>query len=132
MIALTACTGSATTGVGSGTFSDVHTALDRPGQPGRRPRGQVYFAWLAWVLLASSASWSRSWPTCRRRRPVRSAALGAVVAAAAIAITFFAIKLSSTGSYTEYLKHAHVGFYFAIAGFLLAGIGALIGPKRRY
>jgi hypothetical protein len=59
-------------------------------------------------------------------------ALGGIVGAAGVAFTFLAIDFNVTGaSYGDYIKDARVGFYFAVAGFLLAGIGALIGPQRR-
>jgi hypothetical protein len=61
------------------------------------------------------------------------------VALAALVITFVAIKFfnskagqisSEFSGYGTYLKHARLGFYFALAAFLLAGIGAAIGPRR--
>ena len=130
VISLTALPWFRDFGVGSGSFSDVHTALDRLGSQAAG-LADSYFSWLAWLLAIVSVVVAilANLPS-PASGPLR--ALGAVVAAAAIAISFFAIQLSSTGSYTEYLKHAHIGFYFAIAGFLLVGIGALIGPKRRY
>ena len=89
----------------------------------------AYFSWLAWLLtivtvvvaicanLPSPAS-----------GPLR--ALGAVLAAAAIAFTFLAIRISSVGSYSDYISNASVGFYLAVVGFLVVGAGALVGPKH--
>ncbi len=58
-------------------------------------------------------------------------AIGAILAAISIAVTFFAIRFSDGISYSQYIKNARIGFYFTVIGFLLAGIGALIGPRRR-
>jgi hypothetical protein len=58
-------------------------------------------------------------------------ALGGIVGAAGIAFTFLALDFGAGTSYADTLKGARFGFYFALAGFLLAGIGALIGPQRR-
>lgn len=126
IIALTAVNWVSTSG-NSASFSDVHDALDA-NPAGAAGVASAYFSWLAWLLtivtvivaicanLPSPAS-----------GPLR--ALGAVLAAAAIAFTFLAIRLSSTGSYGDYISNASVGFYLAVVGFLVVGAGALVGPK---
>lgn len=113
--------------LGSAHFSDIHDLTDHISSA--TGLGKAYFGWLAWVLLAvaviaaiiallpSSASGAFR-------------ALGALAGVAGIAITFIAIKFSDNESYSQFLKHAHIGFYLAVAGFLLVTIGALMGPSR--
>lgn len=113
----------------SSSFSDIHDRLaaDSTGATGV---ADTYFSWLGWVLVIAVVviAIAASLPT-PASGPLR--ALGAIVAAAAIALTFFAIQLSDGVAYSSFIKHASVGFYLAIGGFLLAGIGALTGPSRR-
>jgi hypothetical protein len=109
-------------------FSDIHTLVkDNPGAKGL---ATAYFSWLGWVLVIATVviAIAATLPS-PAAGPLR--ALGAILAAAAIAFTFFAIQLSDGQAYTQYLKHVSIGFYFALGGFLLAGIGALCGPQRR-
>lgn len=109
-------------------FSDLHKITNTTFGAGV---AKAYFGWLGWVLLAVTVILALA-----ANVPSAAAAalrpLGAVVALVSIGLTFWAIKLSSAGTpgYSEYLKHARVGFYLAVAGFLIAGIGALIGPHR--
>jgi hypothetical protein len=114
---------------GPSTFGDLHDALS-PKPPGAAGLAATYFSWLAWVLLivVVLVAIAATLPT-PASGPLR--ALGAIIAAAAIALTFFAIQLSSGVAYSSFIKHASIGFYLAIAGFLLAGIGALAGPSNR-
>jgi hypothetical protein len=113
---------------GNGTFSDIRSSLsDNANANGF---AKVYFGWLGWValIIVVVAGVLASFPTpalriCR--------IIGIVVGIAMSGLTFLAIDFSgnSTG-YSDYLKNAQIGFYFAVAGFLLAGIGAGIGPRR--
>ena len=114
---------------GDSHFGDIHNVLDAsPNQANGLPK--AYFGWLGWVLLIAVVvlAIAANLPSAASG-PLR--VLGAVLAAAAIAITFFAIQLTDAPSYTQVLKHVRVGFYLALAGFLLAGIGALVGPSTR-
>lgn len=89
----------------------------------------AYFGWLAWlfliVVVIAGVLASVPSPALRAFRIV-----GAVVGFAAAGLTFLAIKLGDGLSYTEILKNASIGFYFAVVGFVVAGIGAAIGPRR--
>jgi hypothetical protein len=116
-------------GGGPTTFGDIKDSLDANSN-GATGLAQAYFSWLGWTLLVLVVliAIAASLPS-PASGPLR--ALGAVLAAAAIALTFFAIQIFDGTSYSEYLKHASIGFYLAIAGFLLAGIGALCGPSNR-
>jgi hypothetical protein len=115
-------------GGASASFSDISSTLDNSGAASGP--ASAYFGWLAWTLaiVGVVVAVAANLPS-PASGPLR--ALGAVLAAAAIAFTFLAIRLTSTGSsYTFYLSHTNVGFYLALGGFLILGIGALIGPKR--
>ncbi|MDT4943700.1 MAG: hypothetical protein QOH14_433 [Pseudonocardiales bacterium] len=122
-------------------FSNVHdvlNVLDRFGHVAARP-AQLYFGWLGWALLAAVLVLAVLAVVPSPLSAV-SRLLGFLVAVAGIVMTFLAIKLTkgtlaleanTRGSYGEWLKHARIGFYLAVAGFLLAGIGAAFGPRRR-
>jgi hypothetical protein len=114
---------------GSISFSDIHDRLSQDSS-GATGVADTYFSWLGWVLVVAVVviAIAASLPT-PASGPLR--AFGAIVAAAAIALTFFAIQLSDGVAYSSFIKHASIGFYLAIGGFLLAGIGALCGPSRR-
>ena len=110
------------------TFSDINTSLGNDSNA--NGFAKVYFGWLGWtaLIVVVVAGVLASFPTpalriCR--------IIGIVVGIAMAGLTFLAIDFSgdSTG-YSNYLKHAQIGFYFAVAGFLIAGIGAGVGPRR--
>ena len=116
-------------GVNGGTFRDVHDALKAAGGHAQG-FAHAYFGWLAFVFLALVvvAGVLASVPTSALRI---FRIIGVVVGLAAAGLTFLAIQLTDNGpSYLDYLKHARLGFYFAVIGFLLAGIGAAIGPRH--
>ena len=125
IIAFTALNWGKTDGT---SFSNLHRALDRV--TGLSGLSTAYFGWLAWtltiVLIVVGIAANLPSPASG---PLR--ALGGIVGAAGIAFTFLAINFGGGISYGETLKGARFGFWFAVAGFLLAGIGALIGPQRR-
>ena len=113
--------------------NDLHTGV-----------GPSYFSWLGWLLfgvavvLAVLAVLPNTGARIGRL-------LGPLVALVAIGLTFWAIDLvritgalkdqiaqagQKVPSYGDYLSHANIGFWFAVGGFLLLGIGALLGPRR--
>lgn len=127
IIALTAVTWFKQAGV-SATFSDLSSTLDS--NSNASGIASTYYGWLAWTLavvgLVVAVAANLPSPASG---PLR--ALGAVLAAAAIAVSFLAVQLTSPGvAYWDYFKHLNIGFYLALLGFLLMGIGSLIGPKR--
>lgn len=118
-----------TSSSGSSTFGDLGKSLDV--NSASTGLANNYFGWLGWLLAIAVVLVA---VLANLPSPVSGPlqALGAVGAAAGIAVTFFAINLYANGvPYTDYLKHARLGFYFALAGFALAGIGALVGPSQR-
>jgi hypothetical protein len=109
-------------------FSELHDGATS-GDAGDTWIFKAYFNWLGWALLAVVivVALAANLPT-----PVSPAlrGLGALVGLAGAAVTFWAIKIPDVG-YSDVLKETRLGFYFAAGGFLIAGIGAVIGPQRR-
>jgi hypothetical protein len=112
------------------SFSDLHALFKNANSDQEAGLADAYFSWLGWIMLivVVVVGIAATLPT-PASGPLR--ALGAIIAAAAIAVTFFSIQLSSGVAYSSFIKHASVGFYLALGGFLLAGIGALTGPSNR-
>jgi hypothetical protein len=114
---------------GDSKFSDLHDGV-KANSAAATGVAKTYFSWLGWVLLIATVviAIAATLPS-PASGPLR--ALGAVLAAAAIALTFFAVQLTDGAAYTTFLKHTSIGFFLALGGFLLAGIGALCGPSNR-
>jgi hypothetical protein len=122
-------------GGGHSHFNDVRKLVtSEQAKPFATGLAKVFYGWLAWVLLAVVivvALIAASPNIGRTFRPI-----GAILAAASIAVTFLAVKFLKSGanskidSYGQYLKHARVGFWMLVAAFLLAGIAAAIGARR--
>lgn len=118
------------------TFSELHKLLGQLDAVAQYP-ARLYFGWLGWGLLAAAALTSSAAALPMPGAPFRM--IGALVSTAAIVMTFIAIDLfknidafiGTHQGYSTYLKHAQVGFYCAVGGFLLLGVGAVIGPSRR-
>jgi hypothetical protein len=114
-------------------FHEVHKVLQLP-ELKRHATGiaSAYFSWLAWALLVAAllAAWVAAVPTLGRAFRVVAPAVCVV----AIGLTLAAIRLfsgvSDFGSYWDALKNARIGFYLALAGFLVIGLGGAIGTRR--
>lgn len=108
------------------SFSDLHDAADRSGFAGF---ASAYFSYLAWLFLIITvlAAVGSSFPS-PAVRALRI--IGVVVGVAAAGLSFLAIRLSDGADYSQFIKHASVGFYLAVIAFLLAAVGAAIGPSR--
>lgn len=110
-------------------FQDVHHLVNA--LPRATKVADAYFGWLAWLLLAVAVICAVAGCVPSPASAV-ARALGVVVSLAAIALTFWAIKFSDDGAnYSEFLKHARVGFYLALGAFVLTALGAGTGPSRR-
>ncbi len=111
-------------GTASLSFSDISDRSDS-----LTGFASAYFGWLAWlfliVVVVAGVLASVPSPALRAFRIV-----GVVVGLAAAGLTFLAIKLGDGPSYTDFLKNTSIGFYFAVVGFVVAGIGAAIGPHK--
>lgn len=107
------------------SFSEIgNSNLSASGLP------NAYFGWLGWACLVVTviAGILASVPTPAVRI---FRIIGIVVGIAGAGLTFLAIDFSGGNTaYSQYIKNAQFGFYLAVGGFLLAGIGAGIGPRR--
>jgi hypothetical protein len=129
IISLTAVRWFSDVGPGnSGKFPNIHNLIkllhtDATGI------GKAYFNWLAWTLVIAAAALAllANLPT-----PASSGLrmLGALVGLAGIGLTFWGIDFAHGESYSQFLKHARIGFYLMLGAFLLTTIGSLIGPRR--
>jgi hypothetical protein len=126
-------------GTGPSKFSDVRDVVtNAQTKPYAASVAKVYFGWLAWVLLAVVVIAAVLAAIPSVSAPFR--AVGVLAAVGSIVLTFIAVKFfnskaaqisSEFRGYSTYLKHARVGFWMAVAAFLIAGIGAAIGAQRR-
>jgi hypothetical protein len=103
--------------------------INAVGGTGVNGLSKAYFGWLGWVLLAvvGVIALAANLPT-----PVSPGLriLGLVLGLGGAVVTLFAIKIGSNDSFSYDLKHGGVGYWVAIAGFVVTGIGAVIGPQR--
>ena len=88
-----------------------------------------YFGWFAWTfaIVAVLAAVGSSFPS-PALRALR--VIGVVTAFSAAGLSFLALQVNVAQSYTTWLKDARAGFYLAVIGFVLVGIGAAIGPRK--
>jgi hypothetical protein len=105
-------------------FSDLHDLVSH----GSPTLSRLYFDWLGWTLLAAVVVFGVLGNLAIRSHPLWRV-LGIMAGLAGAACTFFAIYGNGT-SLSDVAKYGAVGFWLAIAGFLLAAIGAVIGPRR--
>jgi len=118
--------------IGDSKFSDVHDIVKQGGDRAAVV-AKAYFGWLAWVLLAVAvvAAIIACLPS-----PAAPAlrVVGALVAVAGIVLTILALKINKHGSpsFSEWFKHAAKApsLYLVLGGFVLIGVGALMGPRR--
>lgn len=116
-----------TGGNGNASFGDISDIIGN--NSAAKGFASAYFGWLAWlfliVVVIAGVLSSVPSPAMRIFRII-----GVVVGFAAAGLSFLAVQLSDSGSYLDYLKDARIGFYFAVVGFVVAGIGAAIGPRH--
>ena len=112
---------------GRPSASATCTTSPRPARSATSARS--YFGWLAWVffIVAVVAVILAAFPSPALRA---FRAIGVVVGVAAAGLAFLAIKPSGGAGYGHILGDSSVGFWLAVAGFLLAAIGAGIGAQR--
>jgi hypothetical protein len=119
-------------------FSDFHKQLDGPGAPGFP---KMYFGWLGWALLALVII-----AAVLANLPIGPAAavmriLAPVLGIVGAAVTLLALNnfwdkykdlLAQSGQPADVglFKHSAIGLYMALAGFVIAGIAGVFGPKR--
>jgi hypothetical protein len=105
-------------------FSDLHDLVSHDSPTLSR----LYFDWLGWTLLAAVLVLGVLGNLAIRSHPLWRV-LGILVGLAGAACTFFAIYGNGT-SLSDVVNYGSIGFWLAIGGFLLAAIGAVIGPRR--
>lgn len=109
-------------------FSDLHRATKDAGQA----LPKAYFSWLAWVMLivVVLVALLANMPLGGSVNVLR--ALGLLLGLGAIAITIFALRANADWKpfFKAVKRDADIGLWLTLAGFLLVGIGALIGPKK--
>jgi hypothetical protein len=94
------------------------------------PVAKAYFTWLAWVLLIVAAVCAVLAATPAISAPFR--VITPLVAVAGIALTFIAIDIFAGPGYSTWIKSARPGFYLAVIGFLLVGVGSALGTNREH
>ena len=89
----------------------------------------TYFSWFAWTALVVTviAAVGSSFPS-PAVRALRI--IGVVIGVATAGLSFLAVRVDDNGVYTDYIKHARAGFYLLVIAYLLAAIGAGIGPSK--
>jgi hypothetical protein len=117
-------------GRGNSHLGDVHDVVNRAHRFGLDTGiAKLYYSWLAWVLLGLAVVVA---VLANIPGPASGAlrGLGVLVGLAGIGVTFWAVQFAHGQAYTEFLKHARVGFYLTLGAFLLTAIGAAVGPRR--
>ena len=138
---------------GSSTFSKIHNELDDvKRQLGLLPSGvtksihygiaPAYFSWLGWTLLLGGVALALIGASPVSGFSEAGRTLGVLAGIAGVGATFGAIYLfrfdaglanqlnTTQPGYLDYLKHASVGFFLAVGGFVLVAVGAAMGPNR--
>ncbi|MEO8889224.1 MAG: hypothetical protein ABI301_02340 [Jatrophihabitantaceae bacterium] len=120
--------------VGKITFSELRHNLDRFPAQGRPSASVAYFGGLAWALLIALiiVAFAANLPI-RASNGLRL--LGLFLGLAGAALTYYTLSryaqathdLFGTGSGA--LDNASLGIWCALGGYLLAGIGAALGPR---
>jgi hypothetical protein len=115
---------------GHAHFSDIHKLIDNSIGPNATGFGKAYFSWVAWALLAVAVVFAiiANLPT-----PGASAfrALGAVASLAGIGLSFWGIDFAHHTGYSDFIKHATVGFYVFLGAFVLTLVGSVIPAPIR-
>jgi hypothetical protein len=132
------------------TFHDIHNTLDGlETKLAHSPFGgfidlgfsPTFFGWLGWALLAVAVVGAALAVSPLGTGAVRVA--GAFAGAVGAGLTAWNLQLfrvnADVGSrsarvpdgYLDWLKHTSFGAWAALAGFLLLGVAAAIGPRRR-
>jgi hypothetical protein len=138
---------------GNAHFSDIHDHLgtikaESQGLAEPTWIASAYFGWLGWLLLALTIVLAILANLPARGLSGLGRGLGLLAALVGIGLTFWAIKLltltsaasqlpgaersqiDAFDSYSYYWNHVGIGFWLAVAGFVVAGVGAAIGARR--
>lgn len=110
---------------GSVKLQDIVYALDNVS--GAKALPKAYFGWLMWVLLAlaGAAAMFGNVPSpastlCRVASPVL----------AVLAVVLACVSLSQLIEGRSIFDHAAAGLWLVLAGFVVIGVGGVLGPRR--
>jgi len=115
------------------TFGNLRASID---QFGGARAAEVYFDWLAWVLLIAVILLGAVANVESRLTDLARIA-GFVVGAAGIAVTYYALlqysdaQADAGAARHNPLFNASWGLMTVLLGYALAAIGAVLGPRRR-
>jgi hypothetical protein len=116
---------------GDSTFAQISARLHVMG-PYASGLAIAYFNWLGWVAfgVVLAVAVLAALPTAH---PAVLRVAGLLLGVAAAALTIWSVKLSATSvpSLGDTLSSQRAGFYAAVVGFVLMGVGAALGPSRR-
>lgn len=116
-------------------FSDIHKDLNAAGSVAPA-LPKAYFGWLAWVLLALVLI-----AAVLANLPIGSSALIFRILAPIIGLVGVLLTLLALNSYFDkakdvgatdvgIFKHSAIGLYLTLAGFVIAGVAGVFGPRR--
>jgi hypothetical protein len=119
--------------VGKITFSALHHNLTSFPEQGRPAASVAYFGWLAWVLLLVLivVAFGANLPN-KASDGLRL--LGFFLGLVGIAVTYYTLSRYAEATHDLFgtssgaLDSADLGIWAALGGYLLAGIGAALGP----
>lgn len=114
--------------------NDLRKSLDRSGAPGFP---KAYFSWLGWALLVlvviaavlASLPIGPSAVIFRTVAPVLGV-VGIVITLLALNNYWDKAQDANPGLDLGLVKHSAVGLYVTLAGFLIAGVAGVFGPRR--
>jgi hypothetical protein len=114
-------------------FAELHHNLDRFPAAGRPAASVAYFSWLAWVLLIALivVALAANLPG-KASDTLRM--VGFFLGLVGVAFTYYTLSRYTEathdlfGTSSSALNNADVGIWCALGGYLLAGVGAALGP----
>lgn len=119
--------------IGKITFSELHHNLNSFPAQGRPAASVAYFGWLAWVLLIALivVAFAANVPS-KASDGLRM--LGFFLGLVGLAVTYYTLARYAEASHDLFgtsngaLDNADLGIWCALGGYVLAGLGAALGP----
>jgi hypothetical protein len=115
-------------GANGAGFAQTHNILEIA-EDSANGVASAYFSWLGWAIFALAVvdALLASSPT-QLARPMRF--IAPLVAVAGIVLTTAAINLGLGASFGSWFDNVSLGYWLAVIGFALIGVGAAFGPWR--
>ncbi|TAM91933.1 MAG: hypothetical protein EPN43_03330 [Jatrophihabitans sp.] len=107
------------------TYDQVATLISRSSE-GSGLAG-AYFGWLAWAMLGLLFACALAALVPSRVRTA-SRVIAPAVAVAAIVVTTLSLELVNGGDFSFWWRLRGTGYWLAVAGFAVMGVGAALGP----